>query len=72
MQESWPRRCRGQQEQLWVDLGLLLSLCGDMFRGGEPVWCDRQGWFLETVLGLNPGCVTWPSYITSLSLIYKM
>lgn len=30
---------------------------------------------LETVLGLNPGCVTWPSYITSLSLvcaIYKV
>lgn len=24
---------------------------------------------LETVLGLNLGCVTWPSYITSLSLM---
>ena len=24
---------------------------------------------LETVLGLNPGCVTWPSYMASLSLV---
>lgn len=39
---------------------------------GKVRWYGREGWYLETVLGLNPGYVTWPSYITSLSLIYKM